>query len=393
MNGQYKSWCKWHPLKTVMVGRTYHPEFYRDIKNSKIRDSLVRIAEETEEDYQNYVEVLEDFGCEVIRPELDINESIMDHLNDEETLQYIPRPPGQPRDGQLVMGTQLLYTTEDHPAIREKLDQYSSNSITLFDEISRTSLDEILEHTPRMSKNKYDVVKGADWPEYAVYIELDLLDLPKEIVLDICKFENNFRYTAPCITCVGKDVYVDIKELQEQLRKFMYGLYPERRFTSVEIGKHTDACFHTLKPGAILSLHRYEDYEETFPGWDVCYLPNQSWELVEEFSELKTKNQGKWWVPGEEKNDEFTDFVENWLGEWVGYCEETVFDVNVLMLDDKHVCVNNYNEIAFEFFKKHDIEPIITPFRHRFFWDGGLHCITLDLYREGEMEDYFPDRA
>ena len=23
------------------------------------------------------------------------------------------------------------------------------------------------------------------------------------------------------------------------------------------------------------------------------------------------------------------------------------------------------------------------------FWDGGLHCITLDLYREGEQQDYF----
>ena len=59
------------------------------------------------------------------------------------------------------------------------------------------------------------------------------------------------------------------------------------------------------------------------------------------------------------------------------------------MLDDSHVCVSNYNKQVFDFLEKHNIEPIIVPFRHRYFWDGGLHCVTLDLYREGSMENYF----
>ena len=25
-------------------------------------------------------------------------------------------------------------------------------------------------------------------------------------------------------------------------------------------------------------------------------------------------------------------------------------------------------------------------FRHRFFWDGGLHCVTLDLVRDSKKE-------
>ena len=28
------------------------------------------------------------------------------------------------------------------------------------------------------------------------------------------------------------------------------------------------------------------------------------------------------------------------------------------------------------------IVPVIVPFRHRWFWDGGVHCVTQDLYRE-----------
>jgi hypothetical protein len=99
-------------------------------------------------------------------------------------------------------------------------------------------------------------------------------------------------------------------------------------------------------------------------------------------------------VPGEEDNDEFTNFVETWLQEWVGYVEETVFDVNVLVLDQHHVCVSQPdNEIVNTFLRKHKMEPVYVPWRHRYFWDGGLHCITLDLQREGSQEDYFPNRT
>ena len=47
-----------------------------------------------------------------------------------------------------------------------------------------------------------------------------------------------------------------------------------------------------------------------------------------------------------------------------------------------------YQVWAFDYFKKHKIEPIIVPWRHRFFWDGGLHCISLDIKRRGSLETY-----
>ena len=153
---------------------------------------------------------------------------------------------------------------------------------------------------------------------------------------------------------------------------------------------HTDGNFHPIKPGAILSLNDVQTYSKTFPDWDVCYLPDQSWDKVDGFLKMKGKVAGKWWVPDQENNDEFTYFVETWLTDWVGYTEETVFDVNVLVLDEKHVCVSQQNnEQVNNFLKKHGMEPVYIPWRHRYFWDGGLHCITLDLYREGIQQDYF----
>jgi len=74
---------------------------------------------------------------------------------------------------------------------------------------------------------------------------------------------------------------------------------------------------------------------------------------------------------------------------WVGHVEETVFDVNMLSIDQNTIICNNYNKEVFAHFKKHKVEPIVFNFRHRYFWDGGVHCVTQDLYREGEMVDYF----
>jgi hypothetical protein len=124
----------------------------------------------------------------------------------------------------------------------------------------------------------------------------------------------------------------------------------------------------------------------------VVYLPAQSWGAIPEFQKLKNKNRGKWWVPGEELNDEFTDFVESWLGHWMGYVEETVFDVNMLVVDEHNVICNNYNETVFEAFDRHGVKAHVLNFRHRYFWDGGLHCITSDIHREGTQQDYFPGR-
>ena len=74
------------------------------------------------------------------------------------------------------------------------------------------------------------------------------------------------------------------------------------------------------------------------------------------WSNLKNKNAGSWYLAGEENNDEFIHFVNTWLSDWVGYVEESVFDVNVLVLDEHHVCVSNMNNpIVNAFLKKEDV--------------------------------------
>jgi len=351
-------WNKWDPLQVCMLGNNYAPEYFNGL-NNRAESPLKRICEETLEDLEKYKETLQQFGVKVIQPKMDPNERFLD--NPER-----PRGPLQPRDAQLVIGNELVFTWTDHPAIKRALLGYSNENTV---------------NGIKTDANTYSIMQGDDWPSYEDYLNNNYSNAPEDL--------EDIFLPAPNITVVGKDIYVDIihgfnnTSWQQKFGK-------DFRTTSLEIGGHNDACFGLLKPGAILSLSDIQTYSETFPGWDVCYLPDASWEQVEAFTKLKEANDGKWWVPGEEDNDEFTHFVNTWLNDWVGYVEETVFDVNILVIDEHHVCVSNpNNEQVNAFLKKHNMEPVYVPWRHRFFWDGGLHCITLDLVRQGTQKDYF----
>lgn len=320
----------WDPLTNTIVGRSYGPEFYSPIKNSKIRDSLQKIASETEEDYQHLIATLQQFNITVSRPNINPSMTIMDYVDTHGQLSYknsrsytlIPRPPMQPRDSLLVIGNDLLATNLE------------SSCYNLGNQ--------------RQTEHAFD---------------------------------------APLVTVIGRHLIVDCRE-HLWLADYMQNLCPDRKIIPVMIGGHNDAVFCPVKPGLIVSTYHHSNYTETFPGWTVKFIENQSWNAIPGWRSVKHSNVNKWWVPDEDNNKEFSNFVDTWLGNWLGFVKETVFDVNMLQINDQVILVNNYNKEMFEFFKAHQIEPIIVPFRHRFFWDGGIHCITADLHRTGEVNDY-----
>ena len=370
---KYNIWNKWDPLKVCMLGNNYAPEFFNGIPD-KAGDPLKRICEETLEDLEGYKTILQDFGVEVIQPELDPNERFLDNPH------RYPRGPLQVRDYNLVLGNNC-YGGLGHPAETKRLQEYGG--------MSRPNYT-----LPVMNdKNEYDILAGSDWPSYEVFLKnrKNKEFFKDHVWKELCEFTKHHWMSSACCFMIGTKLFIGL-DPKSPIKTELSDItgFDEFDIQLVDMDGHSDANYHPIKPGAILSLNDVQTYEDTFPGWDVCYLPDQSWSKVGSFLRLKQKNKGKWWLAGEEDNDEFTHFVETWLGDWVGYVEETVFDVNVLMLDEHHCCVANpHNEQVNAFLKKHKVEPVHVPWRHRYFWDGGLHCITLDLYREGTQKDYF----
>jgi hypothetical protein len=326
-----KGYATFDPLKHCWIGSGFKSEWFKDLdiyKNDKIMDPVKRIAEETEEDYQTLEKILKDAGVQTHRSFLDIKKV--------GSLKNIFRPPVNPRDHFAVIGETLYAVGAGSPGYGDVLKQIDRKN-------------------------------------------LDLCNAPGVI-------------STAVICRVGKDVYWDIPPNTEQQVVEKYKQKWTEEGFRVHIsnrGYHSDAVFCVVKPGCIVSLRDIQDYKKEFPGWDVLYLEDQSWEKVSPFLEMKDKVGGKWWLKGEEHNDQLIKFVNTWLNDWVGYVEESVFDANMLSIDQNTIICNNYNKQVFDHFKKHKVEPIVFNFRHRYFWDGGIHCITQDLYREGTQEDYF----
>jgi len=365
----------WDPLKVCIVGKSYSPQFYSFITNSRVRNVLERIAEETEEDYQKLIKVLETFGVEVIRPNV-----YDDYTLYIDTRGKITAPPMTPRDYSAQIGNTFYF---DQTQIFAKWEKFRG-------------VDWPIERP-----KKYE-----DIPQWIIEesaklwgFNITARNLAWDNVLEKISNHTNIIFdqdiNSAMVTRVGKDLYFatdSYDQDQTSLLQLRQPQFPQYRCRVVNTGGHSDGTFCPVVPGLIVSLQDVPTYKDTFPDWEVVYLPQQSWSKVKPFLDLKYKNGGKWWVPGEELNDDFTDFVESWLKEWVGYVEETVFDVNMLVIDEKNVVCNNYNEQVFAAFDRFGITPHVVNFRHRYFWDGGLHCITSDLHREGVQKDYFPER-
>ena len=332
----YSVYQHWDPLKVCIVGRSYSPEFYHFIKNDRARNVMERIARETEEDYQKLITLLESFGVKILRPE--VSDNYLDYL--DLVTNRIQPPPMTPRDYTMMLGDTFFFKSNDY-----RLEWHNERGHD-WPEFIPSSYDEFLKCADHVKPDVARFLRTRNiLPEFCTDMWANVLrDISQhsKIVVQESALVSNFN--SALTTRIGKDIYVgteyyaaDITDQVDNLRK----VFPEYRWHKVDTGGHSDGVFCPVVPGLIVSLRDIKNYQETFPGWEVVYLPWQSWAKVYPFLQLKDKNGGKWWVPGEELNDDFTSFVEEWLGHWVGYVEETVFDVNMLVIDRHNVVCNN----------------------------------------------------
>lgn len=375
----YSVYQHWDPLRVCVVGRSYPPEFYSWISVPHVRELFERIAIETEEDYQNIIRKLESFGVTVLRPDIPDSTFVADR--------WIP-PPMSPRDTMIMIGDTFYENSSLNLAkcFNDMADP-SWPLISSWDDYEKLPHDIKIECEQQHHLKKYHLANSA-----------------YSHIFDHLKTQGNSikshwwpaMVNGAMVSRIGRDLYFGTNQYNQNFESFFSTLnteFPDTRNHIVNTGGHSDATYCPVCPGLIISLRDVPTYASTFPGWEVVYLPGQSWNKVKPFLDLKVKNHGKWWIPGFEYDTQVIDLVENWLTNWVGYVEETVFDVNMLIIDPKNVMIFNYNKQVFDALERYGITPHVVPFRHRYFWDGGIHCITTDLHRDGVMQDWFPNRT
>lgn len=389
----------WDPLKQVILGSAYTPDFFEDVKDTKLRDLLQKLLYETQEDLLGFKKMLNDAGVDVLQyPEntsvLDLNkkyESVNEIYDEQADKNWnywltmrggIPKPVIAPRDQLITYGDKLSLTGIDPQAKKFFLE----NNWIDKENFDTRLLDGFMKQVGTTdgfgplepSKYMFDD-RNMDW-------NLRKTSGTNERI----QYKNlTWTYQAPSVTRVGDTLVVDeieVSNLGEYLRKE----YPQFKQTHHAMGGHNDGVFCPVKPGAIITTTHQSDYSDTFPNWDVHVINNpHQIKDVGNWNQERIGVGGEWWTPERESNPEYVKFVDSWLTDWVGAVNETQFEVNMLVINPNLVFCTNYNEGVFNFLKSIDVEPVIMPFRHRFFWDAGLHCLTLDTVREGDMQSYF----
>ena len=320
------------PLKEVWLGDCY-PESWYDHLPNEIADPFKQITAWTKEDLGKLQKFLESRGIIVRRP---VFESIDDYLNSNGVL---VKPPITPRDDYLVLGSTL----------------YSLRNI-----LSKNPWRHWLDY---YKENHCDIQFG--WNTPIDYLEPpSVVRMGKDLYIDQTTHKNNWNKVIKCLEELSKNYRIQI----------------------CETGGHSDAVFCPVAPGIIVSSHYKTDYIQGFPDWEIFHIPNQ----------LNNFNFNKRWTVDHTKiveNRAFTEHIQNKATEWVGNFQETVYEVNMLVIDEKNVvAMKEYTPVT-EWLNRRGITVHYFDLRTRSFWDGGWHCLTLDIRREDTKTSLFPDRG
>ena len=385
----FSSYNSYDPLKAVLIGSAYPVDFFADHPDTKVADALCKVNDETREDLDNMQKMFEERGIKVHRMTDQCVGDGRTWTSVKEIMDYrgwIPRPIMAPRDEYMVLGKNLIACTP-------KSCRYMPTEFYDYEDVLTPSRQ---HKVPWGWSDEHDDTESNPW-WFGHFGNNNIRDVEA-------------RITGPSVVRTGRDLLVDVARsipdsaftfATKWIQKYNEVFGENFRAHRCEFGRHSDGLMNILRPGLVISSAGMENYELTYPGWDVAYIKKPHNEYIRKFTELKfnarTELDGlrmmKYWVVGEEGNQALHEFIDLWFNENVGNCFETNFDVNVLSLDHNTVVSSGKNSEAEAELKRFGIETIVAPVRHRWFWDGGLHCCTVDLVREGECEDYFPERG
>lgn len=333
----------WTRLEEVWLGDVYPHEFY-DHLAPDVRDVFYRLTDLTRQDLDIIADCLREFGVQVRRP---VYRSIDDHVDAHGNL---AKPEITPRDYYVVVGNQL-----------------------------------ILPERVRWQRHH------AWWPWQQAVVDYE--QDPRSQVT----YQNIDIYLGGAnVVRVGKDLFVDcvfVSENRPDLdRRQVFDqqiapMFSDRRCHYLDNGGHIDACFAIIRPGLILANHYFQDYETTFPGWELIVLDRP------EFRNHKKRSgpwsNGQWYLPNNLGNRAFNEHIIRHARDWIGDYTETFFEVNCLVIDEKNVLLLGDNDGVVRKLAQLGVTAHSLPFRCRTFWDGGLHCLTVDIRRQGQILDYF----
>ena len=331
-------WTEWDPLKEIIVGKVYDPADIAHIEDVEFRNGLQRIFEESEEDFCKLTELFESYGVQVHRPRCEYKGDF----------RY---PAVCPRDMHVVYGEQVVGTIGGDPNRFYERSHYTDIMWNHLTDRRHSAMP-----TPTLGSFYQPYVAHEGTPLYHAANILKCGDT----LIHTAPYNDS---TYPMTRQFGRGTHTGLEWIKNEIDAKWIGLH--------ESG-HADGKIPLIKPG-LLMCWLPEMIPDELKHWDYIQVPKQP--VPEQFWQSKMQ-------PLRAKN------VATWLDSWIGHVDETIFDVNVVSVSPEVVITNGYDADIAAQLKRHGVEMVPFNFRHKFFWDGGLHCVTLDLTREGKCENY-----
>ena len=340
------------------------------------------MAEETEQDYQTLISLLQNkFGVKIFRPEFP--ENFQDLFLQGKWVQ----PPTAPRDYFLMIHDRFWVPKIPNASHAWSLF-YRQNKQSWWPDFIRPS--DFYDSLPEFAED----IKT----RFAEFCQIDQTHLDAKLtfyahVFDHLKNQGNeivytdLDFINGCfVSRIGQNLYFATQTYHDDKHAILNQvnqLFPNTVNRVVNAGGHGDAVYCPVAPGLIISLNDVPTYSDTFPDWEVVYLPPSNYSHMREFEYSMKRNKGRWFMPGFEQDQNLINLVDHYFDEWVGQVSETVFDVNILIVDPKNIVVSAHNTQVETACSKYGIDVNVVPFRHKYFWDCGIHCVTNDLSRQG----------
>lgn len=347
-------YTEFDPLQEVIVGDSYLPGDLDHLLTIKNLSGFNKILQETKQDLDNLSWILQSHNIKVHRPEIHrYDESIKMPTFDIR----LPMAPLVPRDAYIVRGNTVIQT------YTSLTDRYfdSSSYYKIFKELFDQGYNWISQPTP-MLKNLNEKEK---W-----FFDKDVYNR---------ELHDKILWHTATMFQAGDAVIVNNRGPgTSQGLEWMKRNLPDTRFINnngTVFGNfgHIDHGFILIDDDTVIhaGIEWVPDVLKTKKLIDVKkFLP-----------ELKLDRFRKDYIEIGGRYD--VHWVEKYLENWKGYNQEVCFDLNVLIVDSKNIIWSREIPELFKFLQTLGIESTVAPMRHSLFWEGGVHCATLDIKRNG----------
>lgn len=344
-------YTEWDPLEEVIVGiiddatvpkwdiameATIPEHNHSFFKNNATKPFPGALVQKAKEELEHFVRILESEGVIVKRPK-------RMPLGTEFSTPFWTSPTGlhtaMPRDSLLAIGDTII---ESPMAWRSRYFETFAYRDILKDYFKRGA-KWISAPKPTLHDELYD--DGYDYrrPEFhsvitefePVFDAADFIRLGKDIVGQVSQVTNE----------------LGVKWLQRHFEdKFNFHVY---LFTDPH-PMHIDTTIIPLAPGKVMINKEWINaMPPIFKDWEILFPPE---------STLPKKHP--------------LYMTSKWIS------------INILMLDEKHVIVEENEEPLILALKNWGFHVIKCPFKHFQSFGGSFHCATLDIRRRGEIKSW-----